>query len=432
MHIQKSFSSGLLLLVFLIQLFAFGLWIGGPRAVMGEECVMNVSLGENVGHSINCDSSEFLYASSDLDNIWGADSKRQSRPGSVLLVWAASRPLVFMLDAVSADPAKAIAFKDIEHGNEVAFEIRRNEFIAGYIVFILFHIGILIACYKLYMRLSGAVSPGTAAGIAGLAVFINNITKQFLWSPHTQLFNIMAPLLSIYYFVKMQEAERPERMFLTAGALCGIGMLFYGIFVLPAVAAGLGYLWRRRKDIRDAGKIVATGIGAMMLFALPMALWYGFIVLKNGAFYNYDVEHFKGFVWLAEVSAEQGWGRALYWLGHNFLAMFSGAFMQGWGFILILAGLIWQARRLGDAPRETYLWAGAGIYAVLASAFFAFYGLTVERLSYTLVPVLFPLTGLYLGHIERRTARPLLVKWVTLGIISIYLLFMLAKFGPYS
>jgi len=437
---RKSFSSGLLLLALLIQIFAFGLWIGGPRLALGERCIFNVSFSENVGHSINCDSSEFLQAASDLDEIWGEESKRQSRPGSVLLVWLVSRPLVFALD-MAADPARSIAFKDVEQGSEVAFEIRRNELAAGYLTFMLLHFVILIATFKLYMRLAG-VGPGTkgrlktAAALAGLMIFINNVTKQFLWSPHTQLFNILAPVLSVYLFVKMQDDERPEKLFLMTGLLCGVGMMFYGIFVLPATVAGLGYLWRRRDTIFASAKqtisVLMTGAGAVALFALPMALWYGFIVLKNGAFYNYDVERFRGFVWMGKVWAEQGIGSVIYWLGYNFLDMFRGAFMQGGGFIVVLAGLAWYARRLGDVPRATYLWAAAGIYAVLAAIFYAFYGLTVARLSYTIVPVLFPLIGFYLYYIERHASRPRLIWRGTLAVICAYLAFMLVKFGPYS
>lgn len=442
---QKSRTSGLLLLAFLFQIFVFGLWAGGPRIELGERCVFNLRFSAHIGHSINCDSSEFLYAASDLDNIWGVDSKRQSRPGSVLLAWLTARPLVFALDLASGGSSKEIAFRDIERGSEVAFVIERNELVGTYAAFLLQHMAILVLTFMLYMRLAGveAGAPGrlkNAAALAGLLIFVNNITKQFFWSPHTQLFNILAPVLSVWLFVEMQKTARPERLFLLAGLLCGAGMLFYGIFVLPAVAAGLGYLWRRRSywpgGLRQAGAVVATGAGAVALFALPYALWYLFIVLKNGAFFNYDVERFRGFVWLGVVWGEQGWQAVLYWLGHNFLAMFRGALAQGWGFVLALAGLVVYARRLaaggGQHPDAAFLWAGAGIYAVLAAAFYSFYGLTVARLSFTIVPVLFPLIGFYLHYIERHSGRPLLVKGLALAAVCGYVLFMAAKFGPYS
>jgi len=440
---QKSFSSGLLLLVVLVELFAFGLWGGGPRVVRGEECVFNISFSAHIGHSINCDSSEFLYASSDLDNVWGPESKWQSRPGSVLFVWLAARPLVFALD-LFFDRAESVAFNDIEHGNEVAYTIRRNELIAAYLTFLLLHFLILIVSYKLYMRLAG-ITPSTrgrlktAAAVAGLVVFINNITKQFLWSPHTQLFNIMAPLLSVYLFVRMQEAERPEKLFLLTGLLSGMGMLFYGIFILPATVAGLGYLWRRRGVLIAGigqGQALATGAGAVVLFAVPLAVWYEFIFLKNGAFHDYHVERFRGFVWFAQVWAQDGRGRAIYWLGYNFLEMFRGAFTQGWGFVIVLAGLVWYARRFGKQSEakadNVHLWVGAGLYAVLAAAFYALYGLIVARLSYTIVAAVFPLIGFYLHYCEHHMSRPLLLKRATMVGVCVYLVFMLAKFGPYS
>ena len=64
-----------IVLVLLVQLFAFGLWVGGPRTDTSRNCVFNLRLGENFGHSINCDSSEFVYAAAEPANVLAPESK---------------------------------------------------------------------------------------------------------------------------------------------------------------------------------------------------------------------------------------------------------------------------------------------------------------------------------------------------------------------
>lgn len=432
---HKPSSSGLLLLVMLVQLFAFGLWIGGPRIddqKLTDHCAVNMRVSAHVGHSLNCDFSEFIQAASSPNEVWGEESKRQSRPGMPLSVYMMGRPLVWLLNIVQ-EPERSVAFRDLEKGGTIAFEVPRNEVIAGYIGYMVVHFLILIAAYKLYMRLAGGEGLKTAVALAGMLIFANNITKQFLWSPHTQLFNILAPIMAMFFFQRMQQTEQPDRFFLKVSLLCGIGMLFYGIFVIPVIVAGLGWLWRRRSEIVQVGSILTTGFSAIALFALPYALWYGFILLKNGAFYNYDTVYYDGFVWMGRALEANGWSGLFYWLGYNLLTMFKGAVLQGWGYGLVLAGLIYSAYRLKKMPEGvSVLWAGAGLYVLLAALFFALYGTTVARLSFTLVVVFFPLTGFYLHNLETNIKKPVLFKNAILASVCAYMLFILMKYGPYS
>ncbi|MCB9991155.1 MAG: hypothetical protein H6867_07215 [Rhodospirillales bacterium] len=441
----RRHSSGLLLIVFMIQLFAFGLWAGGPRTDTSRNCVFNIQLGEKAGHSINCDSSEFLYAVAVPEQVLEYGSKRQSRPGTVLFVHVMTRPFVFAVETLAPASKKMMTFRDQHKDNEIAFEIPRSEFLISYMGYLFLHLLILMGTYALYLRLAGLGKdvPGrlkTAAAIAGLTVFINNVSKQFLWSPHTQLFNLLTPLLAMFLFVRMLKADRPDRMFVLAALGCGIGGLFYGTFALPIIVCGLAWLWRRKDyiaDMKENARTLATGLFAMAVFILPYALWYGFIVLRNGTFYNYDVEYFRGFVWLPEVIDEKGIGAGVTLLVQNFALMFKGALVQGWGYALVLAGLVVAALRQkkagGNAMTDVAaLWWGAGLYSVLAAVFFAFYGLPILRLAFTITAVMLPLLGYYLHYVERHTARPGYLKAATIISVCAYTLFMLIKFGPYS
>lgn len=436
---------GFAVFVLLFQLFAFGLLVGGPRVTAGEgpeHCVWNARINAWLGHSLNCDSYEFIRDGADPENVFGPEGKRQSRPGAALFVYAVSRPLLLLFGTVQNDPGRAVAFMDMGDGGK-RYEIRAADLAASYAAYMFLHILILGGAAALYLRtlgLRGKAAFESAAGLAALAVMVNNVSKQFLWSPHTQLFNVLAPLLAVFLFRALQTSKNPARFFMLAALACGAGMLFYGVFAVPAAIAGLGLLWRERAAMRDRFRHAArtTGIAAAgaALFVLPYALWYGFIVLRNGAFFNYDVEIYKGFAWLPETWARYGAAAAFEHFVLNFYFFMKGAFLQGAGYIAVLAALVFTVRRRtpdrGMDAEALTLWLGAGCYILLAALFYSLYGLTVLRLSCSAALAVLPVMGFYLRRFEETSPNPLKIRRITVAVLCVYTVFMVAKLGPYS
>lgn len=445
MESRAPLIGGFAVFILLFQLFAFGLLAGGPRVTAGEgpeHCVWNARINAWLGHSLNCDSYEFIRDGADPENVFGPEGKRQSRPGAALFVYAVSRPLLLLFGTLQDDPGRIVAFMDMGDGGE-RYEIRAAELAASYAAYMFLHILILGGAAALYLRtlgLRGKAAFDSAAGLAALAVMVNNISKQFLWSPHTQLFNVLAPLLAVFLFRALQTAKNPVRVFMLAALACGAGMLFYGVFAVPAAVAGLGLLWRERAAIRGslrrAARTAGVAVAGAVLFAVPYALWYGFIVLHNGAFFNYDVEVYRGFAWLPETWARYG-AEAV--SGHfilNFYSFMKGAFLQGAGYIAVLVALVLVVcRRAPDRGMDAEaltLWLGAGCYIFLAALFYSLYGLTVLRLSCSAALAVLPVMGFYLQRFEQLSPNPFKIRRITVAVLCAYTVFMVVKLGPYS
>lgn len=68
------------------------------------------------------------------------------------------------------------------------------------------------------------------------------------------MFHILAAMAAIYGFKDIQEKEEPEELFYKASFLCGIGIVFYGLFVVSITITGLGYIWHERHSLSHRKK----------------------------------------------------------------------------------------------------------------------------------------------------------------------------------
>jgi hypothetical protein len=168
------------------------------------------------------------------------------------------------------------------------------------------------------------------------------------------------------------------------------------------------------------------------LFAVPSALWIGAVIAVNGAFFNYDVEVFRGFVWMADKAPAIGWmgvGAQLIWLTST--NAFNGI-RQGWHVFLALGLCVFLARRHLDAggwQRLQRMLTLAGIYAGLLTVFFSLYGVAVIRVSAGIPIVFLPALALLLDRLHERSAATAPLTWAA---VVAYLAFSSVKFGPYS
>lgn len=403
--------------------------------------MQNVKIGTHLGQSLNCDTDGFIWAAADLSQLFGPHGRRQDRPGSILFAHSISRPLTWIFDRFNLGQE----FRDVKMNvvpvRTVKGKIKASEWMANYAGFIFLKTLILYLATLFYLRTAGETvkwriplrALNAPAAAMGLFVLVNNNTKEFFWSAQTQLFGLFAPMLAAHYFLAIQKTKKPHRMFFAVALICGMGMLFYGIFVIPAVIVGFGYLWRERKALfrNPRATLSLTGYlaAAILMFIGPYALWCAFIVHLNGTFYTYDVQSFEGFVWIKAVIAEQGVKVAGTYLAKEFLFMGEGALGQGWGYLALLLLLAEKV----EADHETaQLWIFAGIYSVLVAGFFACYGTTGLRLSFPMVAAFFPVLGRYVERLQRQVKRPERLALITAAGLLCYTVFMLAKFGPYS
>jgi hypothetical protein len=401
-------------LVLLAAFYLVSLLVGPrvPDAYAGYFNAINIEIAGPFGHSLNTDSPGFLRDAAAPRRLLASDAMRQGRPGSAAVVHVLSLPFEWMHERLEAGFGWSFRATRSADARRVA---RLRPLLPQYLGFIVLQAVVLGACIAVFLR---SLSPPRSAWEAArypsfwlaLLIVANDLTKQFFWSPHTQLLGLLAALLAVALPQRLLETDRWIRVFLGGSALLGVLSLFYGVFVVAAASSGLALLWRQRAHLirfsRDGIAVIGVaGLGAG-LFALPSALWIGTVIAVNGSFFNYDVEVVRGFVWMADKAPGIGWkgvAAQMIWL---FSTLVSNGIRQGW-----------------------HVFAVAGVYVVLLATFFTLYGLAGIRVSAGIPVVFLPAAALVLDRLQERRA---VTAPLALAAVVAYMVVSSVKFGPYS
>jgi hypothetical protein len=276
--------------------------------------------------------------------------------------------------------------------------------------------------------------------LVGLLLAVNDLTKAFLLSPHSQIFNLFVPLFSLFVFMQLATAPDRRRVLLI-GILTGLGMLAYAYFAItvPVGIVALLVYWKGRGGWRTT--LTRATPDALLLIgiaALPMVVWVGYVIHRNGAFYSFEVDCCQQIVWMGTAWAAGGFGGLVRQLTNN-IFYFGQQFVRMSGIPLLLALLVgvfgWRGRRgwkINDYNR--LLLSGAILVSVVSVLFFSLLGYKVSRLATgSVVPLLVGLGLLvreaYFGMDNRQ--QRLLNGGFLVVMISI-VIFVLLKSGPYS
>ncbi len=414
----------------------------GPRIPADQQkayCAYNVHIAGPFGQSLNCDSPAFLADAAYPQRIYAPEGRRQDRPGAGLTVHILSQPFVWAFKAAGMGEVFALDeyTQERKAQNERENEIDPKQLLPYYLGYAVLKVLVLALSFILFLKAANLPlkweTLASAAAWMGLLLVVNNITKQYFWSPHTQVFNILAAMTALYGFQTVLKTERPFRFFWAMALACGIGMLYYGIFVISITVTGLALVWRLRDDlfsnpatfVRNA----AENLAAIALFALPYALWAGLMIALNGEFYHHDAQAYTGFRWMGQTASEYGGIIAIQKFVSHAINLLGGALVQGWIAFLLLAGLAYtnkkQTGRIFHAPS---LWAGAALYGLLYTLFFCAYNLHSERISAILVILIAPILA---DCVNTQNLTKIQSTVITAGWFA-YAGYAVIKFGPYS
>jgi hypothetical protein len=423
-------------------LFGLGLLIGPrvPAADAKYNCVGNVQLEGPFGFALNCDSPEFMWLARDPSALLDHANSRQSRPGLILLAALIQAPLSL---TIAPDGPPTPVSQGLYEPLRVAQTFSQDQ--PAYFAYILLNVAILLASFHV-LRLTierGAPAHSGAAAIivaaTGLLLVANDVTKAFLWSPHTQMFNILVPVMAVYATQRVVADARVERKFaLAMGLLVGLGMTAYPVFavipicvLLPAV---IGLLRERSHAARrrDAASLALLGI----LSAVPWALWYVYVRITTDGFFAAEL-HLRQVVWMKDALAD-GLG-AFFSQWFDYLGQLlqlaapqavSLAALVGW-LALTLAATVRQRIELAAASRIIAI----GVYVSCAVlGFYTCVGWIVERLAYPAIPPLIVAAGAIAAMIAQRLApRPRTIFAAgCLALAVAQVIYEVAKQGPWS
>jgi hypothetical protein len=434
--------------IFLIgfALLGLGLLIGPrvPDRDAGYNCIGNVDLEGPFGFGLNCDSPEFMWLARDPAGLVDHVNSRQSRPGLVLLAAAIQAPLALLLPP--AGPPTPV-YQGLYDPLRVAESFIQDR--PAYFAYILLNVAILLASFfalRLAVEHDQPVRSTSAAVIVaatGVLLIANDVTKAFFWSPHTQMFNILVPVLAVYATQRVFARGRLDRSFaLAMGAVIGLGMTAYPFFVVIAACmlppAALG-VWRAASTIARRRNLTNVAI-LLVLGAVPSAAWYVYVRATSGGFFAAEL-NLHQVVWMKDALA-QGLGVFLAkWFGYlGELLGFAApqalglAILIGW----LIAGVgaaLWTRRIALANLAPAIPMIAIGLYVSLAVlGFYTCVGWITERLAYPMIPPLLIAAGATAVTIAQRLAprsRAVLAGGC-LAIAAAQVIYEVAKQGPWS
>lgn len=419
----------------------------GPRIVPEDQnkyCVVLVDLPGPFGVTLNCDAQTFLRVASNFPEIFRSDSIRQARPGLIFVASVIAAPLRPIADFAYKIVRPSAAHPDIPSER---LGPALHAFIPAYIAYLIIGVLLILATFHLFWRMAGR--PGAGAGVAavgvlavGLLFAFNDITKGFLLSPHTQLFNIFLPVVCtwIAWRASRDDLLGDPKVFALAAAI-GYGIVSYAAFVvaLPALLLPAAVAQLRRPQLsRRWVELTWRGAAVCALAALPSIAWYFLVKAKSGGFNLIAVQKFRLLAWVGDTyvtAGAAGVGRlfieklgtmAGYATMHAFVALSVVLIV-----VLALANERIPIRKTLE-PSAPLVFAALFV-SLMFLGFYAVLGLPSPRLAYASAPPIVVAAGVIaargLGALSGEGRRR--VAWSIMVLCVFFGLWEVVKFGPY-
>lgn len=368
-----------------------------PVPPPGSHCVETKHVGP-LQMVLSCDSYEFIASARDPARLLEYRAWNQARP----------------LGVVAASLLTLVESRWINH--------------PGWLSYVVLNFVLLLVALMMFRRLNAPVTATGAAMVAILGTFLvfNDVVKGFFWSAHTQMWNVLMPLISIslsYAFLR-----RPVRswLFMTAGGLLlGIGFLAYGSLVVCVAAIvisiGLG-LWINRERPSLPGLIGRLCL-FLVAFAAPALIWIGLVKRVSGAFFSPEAEIFRQFVWMLDSWRAGGIEALLHQARIFFLDFFVHVANVIWPALVLLVIVLVVRILSSDGLRETIrsrslTLTAAGITLVICVVFYALMGFYRNRLEFNVVMPLVVIASVLLTGVLEHLPKKQTILTMTLVVLA--------------
>jgi len=208
------------------------------REVEVPHCGKPIHIWGHAHLTVGCDSGEFVALAGNPALLLTPEHQiRQNRPLYSALGWAHALPFRPL-------GLESLGLRIL--GGEVTSESGLNyrKYLPEYLGFILLNWLLLVASVELFRRLLEGRSLLETGIVLPVAILIFNEITKFFWEPHTQIFNIFIPVMSLYLFRWMQPRLSTLKWshMIVIGLLLGLGNLAYGAFAVAVGGAVLAIL----------------------------------------------------------------------------------------------------------------------------------------------------------------------------------------------
>lgn len=375
-------------------------------------CFFDYDWGRGFHHFLNCDSPEYLGLAKHPSLVW-THGILQARPLSFGLPWLLSQPLRLVPFLESSGPYAPFA----------------QEF-AAYLLINLIALTAALLCFSRLLEQGTRTRGGIELLFTLVLLGANGVTKLFFWTPHTQIFILLVPCLSMWLIFRLLERARPFRAAeaLGAGLALGVGVLLYGAFVLPALCLAVVHVFVFRRWWPAA--LICAGV------LLPYGAWAAFVYSQIGSFFNHEVGMYRQFVWMADC-ARVSLASCIPAAGENWTTFFTTAApIVAVPALLVctfrVARTIWPGEAVPAPPPA--LGRAVAFTFLVTTVFMMLQGRYAPRLCWLLVPPILMLVALEWQAL--RLSRPH-SRWKTFNVtvaivVFAYVALLGIQQGPYK
>jgi hypothetical protein len=266
------------LLVIFVQSFSF--FRNFPIA---PACGRVINIFADLNVLINCDSAVFMKDAQDPSRVFEGNSVYQDRPAHSVLAWILATIMKFF---GLPNQAREVV------GTSGQTTVYESLYYASYLFInlVVVVVSVLLAMKFIFGSLNWSTikAEKNLAATILLIVAANELTKTFFWTPHSQMFNILLPTLSLALLASRSKINS-FRHFISLNIITLLLMFFYPFF-------GLIF-----------GLLLFTGYSSLILRFVTIVLFssvyviYPFILeFFGGKHRNFVVEEYRQYVWLLD------------------------------------------------------------------------------------------------------------------------------------
>lgn len=252
-------------------------------------CTRVINVTESLNVLINCDSALFMKDADQPIRLFNGQSGYQDRPLNAITAHVISR---FISSLGITNQQLTVTGNS---GSPYTYSTNI------YIAYILINIFVLILAisllFKVYIEYKPEISlsklneSNVIALNLLLLVGLNEITKTFFWTPHSQLFNLLFPSMSIFLLSKVYKTCSIKEYAIKVISIV-ILSFFYPLFLIMILILLL------YKNIKLPFKVVTSFFAAISYFSYPKV-----IELLGGKYRNPQVDEFRQFYWPFDILA---------------------------------------------------------------------------------------------------------------------------------
>lgn len=410
----------------------------GPRVAAHDQrqnCLGNVDLAGPFGIGLNCDSPQYMWLAREPLRLLDHRSERQGRPG---LIFAAALITRLLSLVVPPDGPPLAAGPRVLETERISAAFARD--LPAYVAYTLINCGILLLCFHLLRKIVAPAGvqdrPQMIILVAvGLLLAGNDVTKAFFWSPQTQLWNILVPVLAVYATLRVLDGAAFDRAFaLGMGLAVGLGVTAYEVFAVIPACLVLPFLWAIARDPARTRAALLNFALLVLLSGAPMALWYAYVVYQTGEFFHIQAEQLGFVVWVPEALRQGNLGSRFLITLRSLLGLAAPQAMAA-ALLAGLLGVVAVLDRAGAAAlRASLPLVLIGLYVgAVMLGFYTSVGWVADRLAYPAIPSLLAAAGAAATAMARRMDGPGRRRLAIgcLGVALVNFVWVVLKDGPW-